>query len=139
MPERQMEKLIIDCYIPEGYVLSKNSTKTEIILDNNFLEYSINIILKGYRKEDKFIDPILNSIQGQDKIDFKTMNKEDGILQKDFIYDLSCATLLYDKAGEDDKDIYVYKIAINEIDIIFDNEEKMKEIYNKIKNWFKNK
>lgn len=41
------------------------------------------------------------------------------------------------KTGEDEKDIYVYKISINEIDIIFEEEDKMKEIYSKIKDWFK--
>ncbi len=132
-----MEKIIIDCYVPEGYVLSKNSTKTEVILEDTYLEYSINTVLKGYREEMQFLDPILNSIQGPSKIDLKLVNKEDGIFKKDFIYDLSCATLFYEKAGEDEKDIYVYKISINEIDIIFEEESKMKEIYSKIKDWFK--
>ena len=132
-----MEKIIIDCYVPEGYVLSKNSTKTEVILEDTYLEYSINTVLKGYREEMQFLDPILNSIQGPSKIDLKLVNKEDGIFKKDFIYDLSCATLFYEKAGEDEKDIYVYKISINEIDIIFEEEDKMKEIYSKIKDWFK--
>jgi hypothetical protein len=137
MPKEQMEKIIIDCYVPEGYVLSKNSTKTEVILEDTYLEYSINTVLKGYREEMQFLDPILNSIQGPSKIDLKLVNKEDGIFKKNFIYDLSCATLFYEKAGEDEKDIYVYKISINEIDIIFEEEDKMKEIYSKIKDWFK--
>ena len=134
-----MEKIIIDCYVPEGYVLSKKSTKTEIVLDGDYLEYSVNIILKGFRNENQFMDPLLNSIQGPDKIDFKTVNKEDGIFQRSFIYDLSCATLLYEKAGEGEKDVYIYKLAINELDIVFYEEEKMKEVYNRIKNWLKSK